>query len=125
MGLNTGTGRSPSELPRDNSEWTESEWMMKWRDEQRRDGSYAFANLSIAEEQVRSFLDMTPKQIMLYLMVTPGEHPEEAIYGEMSVYEETSDPSTGAIFLLHTVCEITEIAASSLYWTQYWWTTWW
>ena len=125
-GLNTYTGRSPSEMPRDDSEWTESEWMMKWRDKQRRDGHYAFADLQIVEEQMRSFiLDMTPKQIMLYLMVVPEEHPEEAIHGEMSVFEETSDPSTGAIFLLHTVCDITKIASASLYWTQYWWTTWW
>ena len=52
-GLNTYTGRSPSELPRDASEWTESEWMMKWRDNQRRDGHYAFADLQIVEEQMR------------------------------------------------------------------------
>ena len=125
-GLNTCPSRPSWELPSDASEWTESEWMMKWRDDQRRDGHYAFADMDIVEEQMRSFiLDMTPKQIMLYLMVTPGEHPEEAIYGEMSVYEKTSDPSTGAIFLLHTVCALTKIATSSLYWTQYWWTTWW
>ena len=125
-GLNTSPSRPFWELPSDESEWTESEWMMKWRDKQRRDGHYAFADMDIVEEQMRSFiLDMTPKQIMLYLMVTPGEHPEEAIYGEMSVYEKTSDPSTGAIFLLHTVCALTKIATSSLCWTQYWWTTWW
>ena len=123
-GLNTSPSRPPWELPSDNSEWTESEWMMQWRDKQRKDGHYAFADMSIVEEQVRSFiLDMTPKQIMLYLMVLPDAHPEEAIYGEMSVFEEASDPSTGAIFLLHTVCELTKIAASSWYWTQYWWTT--
>ena len=100
--------------------------MMKWRDDQRRNRHYAFADIDIVEEQMRGFiLDMTPKQIMLYLMVTLGEHPEEAIYGEMSVYEKTSDPSTGTIFLLHTVCALTKIAADSWYWTQYWWTTWW
>ena len=125
-GLNTYTGRSPSELPRDDYEWTETERMMEWRDEQRRDGHYAFADMSIVEEQIRSFiLDMTPKQIMLYLMVVPEAHPEESIYGEMDVFEKASDPSTGAIFLLHTVCELMRMDSASLYWTQYWWTTWW
>ena len=125
-GLNTYTGHSPSELPRDDYEWTETERMMEWRDEQRRDGHYAFADMSIVEEQIRSFiLDMTPKQIMLYLMVVPEAHPEESIYGEMDVFEKASDPSTGAIFLLHTVCELMRMDSASLYWTQYWWTTWW
>ena len=123
-GLNTSTGCGYSELPSDESEWTESERMIKWRDEQRREGQYAFAELWLVEEQMRSFiLDMTPKQIMLYLMAFPGHHPEEAIYGEMSVFEETDEPSTGAIFLLHTVSEITKTAATSL-WIQTWWTTW-
>ena len=123
-GLNTCTGRSPWELPSDDSEWIESEWMMKWRDKQRQDGQYAFADLQIVKEQMISFiLDMTPKQIMLYLMAFPGHHPEEAIYGKMSVFEKTNDPSTGAIFLLHTVSEITKTAAS-LMWKP-WWTTWW
>ncbi len=123
-GLNTSTGRWYSELPSDEGEWTESERMTKWRDKQRRDGHYAFADLEIVEEQMRSFiLDMTPKQIMLYLMAFPGHHPEEAIYGEMSVFEEADDPSTGAIFLLHTVSEITKTAAA-LVWKP-WGTTWW
>ena len=120
-GLNTSTGRWYSELPSDEWEWTESERMMKWRDKQRQDGQYAFADLQIVEEQMRSFiLDMTPKQIMLYLMAFPGHHPEEAICGEMSVFEEADDPSTGAIFLLHTVSEITKTAATLL-WKQTWW----
>ena len=123
-GLNTSIGRSPWELPRDNWEWTESERMMKWRDDQQRDGHYAFADMSIVEEQVRSFiLDMTSKQIMLYLMAFPGHHPEEAIYGEMSIFEEANAPSTGAMFLFHTVSEITKTAAD-LRWKP-WWTTWW
>ena len=123
-GLNTSTGRWYSELPSDEWEWTESERMMKWRDKQRQDGQYAFADLEIVEEQMRSFiLDLTPKQIMLYLMAFPGHHPEEAIYGEMSVFEKTNDPSTGAIFLLHTVSEITKTATSLM--LKPWWTTWW
>lgn len=43
-----------------------------------------------------------PKQIMLLLMAFPGEHPKEAIYGEMSVFEKASNASTGAIFLPHS-----------------------
>ena len=123
-GLNTSTGRRYSKLPGDDWEWTESERIMKWRGEQRQDGQYAFADLQIVEEQMRSFiLDLTPKQIMLYLMAFPGHHPEEAIYGEMSVFEKTNDPSTGAIFLLHTVSEITKTATSLM--LKPWWTTWW
>ena len=119
--LNTNTGHWYSELPNDESEWTESERMIKWRGKQRQDEQYAFAELWLVEEQMRSFiLDMTPKQIMLYLMAFPGHHPEEAIYGEMSIFEETDDPSTGAIFLLRTVSEITKTAASTWNWNHQW-----
>ena len=72
-GLNTSTGRWYSELPSDEWEWTESERMMKWGDKQRRRWTVCFCRVvQIVEEQIISFiLDMTPKQIMLYLDGVP------------------------------------------------------
>lgn len=121
-GLNAG-GRWSSDLPCDRWEWTDSEIMQEWRYEQQ--GQYPFADLEIVEQQMLSFvLDMTPKQIMLYLMVFPGHHPEEAICGEMNNFEKASNPSDGAIWLLYTVSEITKTAVASL-WSPHWWSTWW
>ena len=123
-GLNVG-GRWSSDLPCDRWEWTDSEVMQEWRYKQQREGQYAFADLWIVEQQMLSFiLDMTPKQIMLYLMAFPGHHPEEAICGEMDNFEKASDTATGAIFLLGTVSEITKTSIS-LGWAPHWWCTWW
>lgn len=121
-GLNAG-GRWSSDLPCDRWEWTDSEIMQEWRYEQQE--QYPFADLEIVEQQMLSFvLDMTPKQIMLYLMAFPRHHPEEAICGEMDNFEKASNPSDGAIWLLYTVSEITKTASASL-WSPHWRSTWW
>ena len=131
-GLHTCTEREVSQFRLedlgdfDDSQSTNSERMMKWRDEQRSEGQYAFANISDIEQQMNSFnWDMTPKEVMLFLMAYPGKHPEEAINAEMNVFETADDPATGAIFLLGVVSEHIEADATTRDWNQQWWTTWW
>ena len=110
----------------DDSQLTNSERMIKWRAQQWREGQYAFANMEFIQQQMNSFnCYMTPKQVMLFLMAYPEEHPEEAINGEMDIFETADDPATGAIFLLGVVSEHINAAATSTDWNQQWWTNWW
>lgn len=134
-GMFTCGGHEPSQLRLedlggfDNSQWTNSQRMIKWRAQQWREGQYAFANMSDIEQQMFSFNEyMTPKQIMLFLMAYPWEHPQEAINPEMYEFMEAEDPATAAMCLFITVSEhIKEATANwgSWGWTQQWWTNWW
>ena len=131
-GMFTCGGSEPSQLRLEDfggfdvSQWTNSQRMIKWRAQQWRDGQYAFANMEFIQQQMFSFdFDMNPKQVMLFLMTYPGEHPQAAINPEMYEFMEAEDPATAAICLLGVVSE--HIIAATTTWqkTQDWWATWW
>ena len=131
-GMFTCTEREPSQLRLedlggfDDSQSTNSERMMKWRQEQRRYGEHAAANILDIEEQMNHFnSNMTPKQIMLFLMVYPRQHPEAAINEEMYEFMEAEDPATATMCLFLTVSQhIEALTAGTWDLNQLWRTNW-
>lgn len=102
-GLNTRTVRKSSQLPLDDSQWTNSERMTAWRANQWHDGyEYALVYMPDIERQMYTFKSMNPKQIMLFLMVYPRNHPQEAINPVMDAFMDADDPVTRTICLFES-----------------------
>lgn len=127
-GMNASGSHYATKMPLDESQWTESEWMEQWRWKLRQQPQWwrVTPKLWVVEEQIELFADMTPKQIMLFLMAFPGEPPDHAIWMYMYDYEEADTPSTGAMWLIETISEIGEaIHDTSIrrpgWWGKKWW----